>query len=248
VSANGVELRGLGKTPQDVVLVYDNSAGTPGPDAGSLCTGRSGTMMVTGDDFLAENLTICERLSKKRHERTNKDHRSGRCTAIGGVSAGALPGISEHLYCRSNSAIRRAGRATCDAARQYYATAPSKARRLHLRRCEGCFDRCEIHTMPHVMDTIYGAEPGTGQKKDSGYVFRDCNGDPRSPGSQDILLGRPWRAYSTCHFSWIRLQGSARSCRVEGVNGALATQRLREYDSHGEAGGRVQSELRRASN
>src|SRR3974390_2163719 len=28
VSANGVELRGLGKTPQDVVLVYDNSAGT----------------------------------------------------------------------------------------------------------------------------------------------------------------------------------------------------------------------------
>ena len=30
ISANGVELRGLGKTPEDVVLVYDNSAGTPG--------------------------------------------------------------------------------------------------------------------------------------------------------------------------------------------------------------------------
>src|ERR1039458_7599047 len=39
VSTNGVELRGLGKTPQDVVLVYDNSAGTPGPDGRQL--GRS---------------------------------------------------------------------------------------------------------------------------------------------------------------------------------------------------------------
>ena len=41
VSTNGVELRGLGKTPQDVVLVYDNSAATAGG------TGKSGTIMVT---------------------------------------------------------------------------------------------------------------------------------------------------------------------------------------------------------
>ena len=51
ISANGVELRGLGKTPEDIVLVYDNSAGTPGPDGKQLGTGRSATIMLTGDDF-----------------------------------------------------------------------------------------------------------------------------------------------------------------------------------------------------
>ena len=32
ITTNGVELHGLGKTPQDTVLIYDNAALTPGPD------------------------------------------------------------------------------------------------------------------------------------------------------------------------------------------------------------------------
>src|ERR1035441_4746266 len=71
VTSNGVELRGLGKTPQDTVLVYDNSAGTPGPDGRQLGTGRSGTITVSGDDFHAENLTIANDF-EKRHARTNE--------------------------------------------------------------------------------------------------------------------------------------------------------------------------------
>src|ERR1035438_5339824 len=71
VTSDGVELRGLGKTPQDTVLVYDNSAGTPGPDGRQLGTGRSGTITVSGDDFHAENLTIANDFEKRRSEERN---------------------------------------------------------------------------------------------------------------------------------------------------------------------------------
>src|SRR5262249_9134647 len=64
VSTNGVELHGMGKT-QDTVLIYDNAALTPGPDGRQLGTGRSATMMVTGDDFTAENLTIANDFEKR---------------------------------------------------------------------------------------------------------------------------------------------------------------------------------------
>src|ERR1019366_5718828 len=63
ISANGVELRGLCKAPEDVVLVYGNSAASAGS------TGRSATVTVTGDDFYAENLTIANDF-ERRHERT----------------------------------------------------------------------------------------------------------------------------------------------------------------------------------
>src|SRR6185437_3380295 len=69
VTTNGIELHGLGKTPQDTVLIYDNAALTPGPDGRQLGTGRSGTMTVSGDDLTAENLTIANDF-EKRHART----------------------------------------------------------------------------------------------------------------------------------------------------------------------------------
>lgn len=59
ISANGVELRGLGKRPEDVVLVYDNSAAAAGG------TGKSASVTVTGDDFYAENLTIANDFEKR---------------------------------------------------------------------------------------------------------------------------------------------------------------------------------------
>ena len=45
ISANGVELRGLGKRPEDVVFVYDNSAAAAGG------TGKSASVTVTATTF-----------------------------------------------------------------------------------------------------------------------------------------------------------------------------------------------------
>src|SRR4051794_29602034 len=52
ISQPGIQLRGIGARPEDVVLTYDNSAGTAGG------TTKSASVTVSGDDFYAENLTI----------------------------------------------------------------------------------------------------------------------------------------------------------------------------------------------
>ncbi|MEV6707154.1 pectinesterase family protein [Micromonospora wenchangensis] len=53
-----VTLRGLGSAPSNVVLVYNNSAGTRKPDGTTYGTFNSASMFVDGADFVAENLTI----------------------------------------------------------------------------------------------------------------------------------------------------------------------------------------------
>ena len=52
ITTPGVELRGMGKQPQDVVLTFNNSHAMVNG------TWKSASVMVSGDDFYAENLTI----------------------------------------------------------------------------------------------------------------------------------------------------------------------------------------------
>jgi len=237
VSANGVELRGLGKTPQDVVLVYDNSAGTPGPDGRQLGTGRSGTMMVTGDDFLAENLTIANDF-EKHHERTNQGSQAVALHVTGDREVFRrvrFLGYQDTLYADSKLCHTPGDGTTCDAARQYYADCTIEGHvDFIFGDAKAVFDRCEIHTMPHVMDTIT-AQSRVRPEEDSGYVFRDCT-VTAEPGSQDILLGRPWRAYSTVIFLDTDFKAPLDPAGWKEWNGALATSDYAEYDSHGEAG------------
>ncbi len=251
IGANGVELRGLGKTPEDVVLVYDNSAGTPGPDGRQLGTGRSGTIMLTGDDFYAENLTIANDF-EKRHERSNQGSQAVALHVTGDrevfrkvrflgfqdtlyadsklCHAGGTPGISQ-----PNEQVRSSETPICHAARQYYADCYIEGHvDFIFGDAKAVFDRCEIHTLPHVMDTLT-AQSRLRPEEDSGYVFRDCTvtGDP---GSQDILLGRPWRAYSTVVFLNTDFKAPLDPAGWKEWSGALATSDYEEYNSHGMAG------------
>src|SRR5260370_3462445 len=60
IPQSGIQLRGAGARPEDVVLTYDNSAGTAGG------TTKSASITVSGDDFYAENLTIENSSSRTR--------------------------------------------------------------------------------------------------------------------------------------------------------------------------------------
>jgi pectinesterase len=237
VSTNGVELRGLGKTPQDVVLVYDNSAGTPGPDGKGLGTGKSGTMMVTGDDFLAENLTIANDF-EKHHERSNQGSQAVALHITGDreiFRRVRFLGFQDTLYADSKLCHTPGDGTACHAARQYYSDCYIEGHvDFIFGDAKAVFDRCEIHTMPHVMDTIT-AQSRVRPEEDSGYVFRDCV-VTAEPGSQDILLGRPWRAYSTVIFLNTEFKAPLDPAGWKEWNGALATSDYAEYDSHGEAG------------
>ncbi len=125
--------------------------------------------------------------------------------------------------------------APCQAARQYYSDCYIEGHvDFIFGDAKAVFDRCEIHTMPHVMDTIT-AQSRVRPSEDSGYVFRDCT-VTAEPGSQDILLGRPWRAYSTVIFLNTDFKAPLDPAGWKEWNGALATSDYAEYDSHGEAG------------
>src|ERR1700743_480345 len=74
---NGIELRGLGQKPGDVVLTYDDSAKSAGG------TGKSGSVTVRGNDFIAENLTI-QNDWEKTHERMGEGAQAGARNIAGG--------------------------------------------------------------------------------------------------------------------------------------------------------------------
>jgi pectin methylesterase-like acyl-CoA thioesterase len=237
ISTNGVELRGLGKTPEDVVLVYDNSAGTPGTDGKQLGTGRSGTMMLTGDDFYAENLTIANDF-EKRHERSNQGSQAVALHVTGDREVFRkvrFLGYQDTLYADSKLCHAPGDGSTCHAARQYYADCYIEGHvDFIFGDAKAVFDRCEIHTMPHVMDTLT-AQSRLRPEEDSGYVFRDCT-VTAAKGSEDILLGRPWRAYSTVVFLNTDFKAPLDPVGWKEWNGALATSDYEEFDSHGMAG------------
>ncbi len=238
ISANGVELRGLGKTPEDVVLVYDNSAGTQGPDGKQLGTGRSATIMLTGDDFYAENLTIANDF-EKHHERSNQGSQAVALHVTGDREVFRkvrFLGFQDTLYADSKLChTPAADGGICHAARQYYADCYIEGHvDFIFGDAKAVFDRCEIHTLPHVMDTIT-AQSRLRPEEDSGYVFRDCT-VTGAEGSQDILLGRPWRAYSTVVFLNTDFKAPLDPAGWKEWNGALATSDYEEFNSHGMAG------------
>ena len=231
IKANGIELRGAGKRPEDVVLVYDNSAASSGG------TGKSGSVSVSGDDFYAENLTIANDF-EKRHPRTNEGSQAVALLMTGdrGVFRHVrLLGYKDTLYANGKGCRAVAEGAVCRASRQYYADCYIEGHvDFIFGDAKAVFDRCEIHIMPHVMDTITAQSKVT-PTEDSGYVFRDCT-VTAAVGSDDILLGRPWRAYSTVVWLNTDFKAPLDPAGWKEWDGKLATSDYAEFNSHGMAG------------
>jgi len=236
VSADGVELRGLGKTPADVVLVYDNSAGTPGPDGKMLGTGRSGTVMVTGDDFHAANLTIANDF-EKRHERSNQGSQAVALHITGDREVFRrvrFLGYQDTLYADSKL-CHSADSGACHAAREYYSDCYIEGHvDFIFGDAKAVFDHCEIHGMAHSMVTLT-AQSRMRPEEDSGYVFRDCT-VTADPGAGDILLGRPWRDYSTVVFIHTEFKAPLDPKGWLEWGGRLKTSDYGEFGSTGQAG------------
>jgi pectin methylesterase-like acyl-CoA thioesterase len=251
IHANGIELHGLGKVPQDTVLIYDNSAGTPSPDGRQLGTGRSGTVTVTGDDFLAENLTIANNF-EWLHGRTNEGAQAVALHVTGDREVFRqvrLLGYQDTLYADSKSCHAPPVASPPSAAQPSPApdTAPCHAARQYFSDCyiaghvdfifgdaKAVFDHCEIHAMAHSMDTLT-AQSRLRPSEDSGYLFLNCT-VTADPGTPDILLGRPWRDFSTVVFVNTDFKASLDSKGWLEWGGRLKTSDYAEYGSTGQAG------------
>ena len=117
INTNRIELRGTGKHPDDVILVYDNSAGSAGG------TGKSASVAVTGDDFYAENLTIANDF-ERRHDRNNQGSQPVALRVTGDrevFSHVRFLGYQDTLYADSKTCHTPGETGPCRASRQYFA-------------------------------------------------------------------------------------------------------------------------------
>jgi len=188
-----IQLRGAGARPEDVVLTYDNSAGTAGG------TTKSASITVSGDDFYAENLTIENSFSRTRP--LKQEGSQAVALKITGDRAVfrkvRFLGYQDTLY--ANSRRCETDKGPCVPARQYFSECYIEGNvDFIFGDALAFFDRCEVHALAHPVIMLTAQSRHYAEEK-SGYVFDHCR-ITAEKGADRVYLGRPWRAYSTVVF------------------------------------------------
>ena len=242
VKANGIEMRGLGKSAAEVKLSWNDSAKSGGG------TSKSASMTVTGNDFVAENLTI-ENTFELEKARTEEGSQAVALLVSGDREVFRnvrLLGFQDTLYANSK---------TCHSKEEMAAGKPCQASRQYFEHCyiEGhvdfifgdaaaWFEGCELHAMAHPV-IMLTAQSRLFADEQSGYVFNHCRVTAdKDAGS--ILFGRPWRAYSTVTF----LDTDVQTTRLNPAgwsewDGRLATSTYAEFGTHGLGAGQMQKRV-----
>lgn len=234
IAADGVELHGLGAQPSDVVLTFGNSHAKAGG------TAKSASTTVSGDRFVAENVTFENSFSHDRPD-LRTDAQAVALLVQGDRAVFRhvrLLGGQDTLYANSKS---------CHSAEEIAAAKPCRASRMlfadsyiegHVDFIFGdakaVFLRDEIHAVAHGEVTVT-AQSRVYPAEDSGYLFVDCTvtGDA---GANNILLGRPWRPYSTVSFVDTKFVAPLNPEGWAEWDGRLKTSSYSEYGSSGRAG------------
>ena len=185
-----VELRGEGGDATKVVIVFDN--GDP-KTCGTFC---SPTMFVTGDGFVAEDLTIANDLSKRGKVRTQGVALS--LTADRAVLRRVrLLGAQDTLFASSKKC---AAGEVCRASRQYFADSYIEGEVDFLfGNAKAWFEGCEVHSIVHPDGGFLTAQSRNSAAEDSGYVI-DRGKLTADAGVTGVYLGRPWRDFATVTF------------------------------------------------
>ena len=247
-----VTLIGLGKDPSDVILTFDLSHHDVKTTFGSAST------TVTGDDFLAENLTFQNTFSDE-HPDVTVDAQAVALRVIGDRDVFRHVDIlayQDSLYadskkCRptpSPNATPGATPSTAVLPRFALPTAPCSASRqlftdsliagtidFIFGDANAVFVRCEIRSRPHQEGTLT-AQSKYYPAERSAYVFDHCRLTAET-GVTNVYLGRPWRPYSTVVFlnAEMGAQIQPTGWREWSRNGApsLTTSFYAEYHSTG---------------
>jgi pectinesterase len=243
ITTPGVELRGMGKQPQDVVLTFNNSHAMVNG------TWKSASVMVSGDDFYAENLTI-ENSFEREHPKPGTNAQAVALFATGDRQVYRhvrFLGYQDTLYADSKTchlAPAQQGGApipaveapqACAAARQYYEDCYIEGHvDFIFGDAKAVFKNCEIHALAHSMDTLT-AQSKVYPAEDSGYLFLDCTVTGEE-GAVNILMGRPWRTYSTVVFVNTDFKAKLNPAGWQEWGGRLTSSYYAEYKSHGDAG------------
>jgi pectinesterase len=228
-----VRLIGLGKTPEDVVLVWGDSSQMAGG------TGKSASITVIADGFVAHNLTIQNDYSKKNPARSQAValYVTGDRAVFDTVR---LLGFQDTLYAASD--CRPNGSTACHDSRQYFRNCYIEGDvDFIFGDARAWFDRCHIHALNHDGGVMITAHSRTKPEQKSGYVF-DHATITAEPGDYPIWLGRAWRPYATV--IWLDadirapLQPAGWREWTPGVTETFKTAYYAERGSHGPGAGK----------
>jgi polygalacturonase len=191
VSKPNITIRSANPDASKTVVVNDRSAGQNG---GTL---HSATVNVTGDNFLAENITFQNDFNRT-HPQLPQGSQALALLVTGDRAVFhnvRLLGNQDTVYTGSKGCTTNSQ--GCQVARQYFSDCYIEGN-VDFIFGDGktVFDHCEIHSTPHDGGYITAQSkhyPG----EDSGFVFNHCKltADPGVTGP--VYLGRPWRPYAT---------------------------------------------------
>jgi polygalacturonase len=185
-----LHLRGPYTDATKTVIVFDKSAGTAG---GTL---NSATVNVTGDNFLAENLTIQNDFNTT-HPQLPKGSQALALLVTGDRAVFRnvrFLGNQDTLYAGSKN-CNPPNETSCMPARQYFSNCYIEGNvDFIFGDGKAFFDHCEIHSNRKSGGYIT-AQGKHYADEDSAFVFDGCK-LTAEPGVSDVWLGRPWRPYA----------------------------------------------------
>ncbi|WP_199621103.1 pectinesterase family protein [Paenibacillus alkalitolerans] len=207
------DIRMIGESREDTLLVYNDTASTPGPDGRPLGTSRSASVTVTADDFIAENLTIANDAGDNVGQAVALYARGERME-FRGVN---LLGWQDTFYANDG--------------RQYFVDSYIEGDvDFIFGRAAVVFDNCVIHSLSGGYVTAASTE-----KDRPGYVFLNSR-ITAEPGLEGrVALGRPWRPYSNVTFINSYMDGHIAATGWDnwGNPDNEATASYGEYNSYG---------------
>lgn len=185
VAADNVTLAGTGRKPDEVVLVYGDSAMNAGG------TFKSATLSVTGAGFTLRNLTI------SNDWWLDPAHPPSQAVAVSltgdtaVVSNVRMLGHQDTLFINDG----QGGRET----RAYFENCYIAGHvDFVFGNAKAFFRKCQLHGEAHE-SVMYTAQSRNAPDEDSAFVFEDCR-LTADKDARNVSLGRPWRDYASVVF------------------------------------------------
>ncbi|MGC8548794.1 MAG: pectinesterase family protein [Acidobacteriaceae bacterium] len=223
-------IRLIGATPAQTVIVDDHSAATTGS------TLKSATVTVTGDNFFAKNITFANDWNRTHQQASEGSQALAlNLTADKAVLSDVrLLGNQDTLYAGTQNCHHDS--ASCKVARQYFSHCYIEGNvDFVFGDAKAYFDHCTIRSTPHSEGMIT-AQSKHFPTQSSAFVFHDCR-LTAYPGVKNVYLGRPWRPYATVVYlhTWMGPQIAPAGWREwhPGQTHRLQTAFFAEYDSTG---------------
>lgn len=181
-----IHLRSPYEDASKTVIVFDKSAGTANS------TLNSATVNISGDDFMAENLTL-QNDWNARHEQVSQGSQALAVKVTGDRA------IFRNIRLMGNQDTLYAGNKGPKSSRQYFVDCYIEGNvDFIFGDSKAFFEHCEIKNTPHGGGYVT-AQSKREPQQDSAYVFDHCK-LTAYPGVEHIWLGRPWRPYATVIF------------------------------------------------